>query len=77
MEALIRFRDLSHANSKSSATDPNPSVQPTPWIPEEIEKLRHRLISGEFRDPVEVTNMIVGELVYLTYKDLLTTKRTL
>ena len=73
MEPLVRFSELSGSqNAAATRADTAP-----PPIPADIELLRRRLVSGEFRDPVEVTVAIVGELVYLTYKDLITRKRLL
>jgi len=73
MDPLVRFSELSGSpNAATTRIDAAP-----PPIPADIEMLRRRLVSGEFRDPVEVTVAIVGELVYLTYKDLVTRRRRL
>lgn len=72
-ESLVRFVELA-----ATANGPAAVAQTTVGAaPAQIEQLRHRLVSGEFRDPVEVQTAIVGELVYLTYKDLMTRKRYL
>ena len=72
-DSLIRFAELtSTANSVPVKAEVSVGA-----IPHQIEQLRHRLVSGDFRDPVEVQTAIVGELVYLTYKDLITRKRFL
>jgi hypothetical protein len=72
-ETLVRFTEL------KAAADSIPAKTETTVgaIPPQIEQLRHRLVSGEFRDPIEMQTAIVGELVYLTYKDLITRKRFL
>ncbi len=72
-DSLVRFTELT-ATTNSVAVKAETTVGA---IPQEIEQLRHRLVSGNFRDPVEVQTAIVGELVYLTYKDLITRKRFL
>jgi hypothetical protein len=68
MSRLIRFNEL-----KSESAPEGAPVGPTDdaTIPTLIERLRHRLISGDCFDSVEVKTAIVGELVYHCYKDLM------
>ena len=70
---LIQFNEL-QATANVSAANAESTVGA---IPDEIEKLRHRLVGSDFRDSVDLKVMIVGELVYLAYKDLITRKRFL
>lgn len=72
-ETLVRFTEL----KVSPNTAPVKVEATIGAIPQEIERLRYRLISGDFHDSVDVKAMIVGELVYLTYKELITRKRLL
>ena len=73
MEPLVRFSEL----TPPANGDPAKPEVTTGAVPDQIERLHHRLASGEFRDSVEVTIAIVGELVYQTYKDLITRRRYL
>lgn len=73
MEGLVRFDELrDHANSgqpDALASESFPSEQV-------IHQLRQRLISPDFRDPVEVKVAILGEIVCACYYQLMR-RRTL
>ncbi|MDE2450668.1 MAG: hypothetical protein KGO22_16960 [Gammaproteobacteria bacterium] len=64
MDSLIRFDDLKvSANRDTSQEDTFPSAQV-------IEQLRHRLISPDYHDPVEIKIAVLGEMVYFCYREL-------
>jgi hypothetical protein len=67
MSSLIQFDDLrAQANTKpTSSTPPDVGLSPL------IEQLRHRLVSGNCADSVDVRIAIVGELVYSCYMELM------
>jgi hypothetical protein len=68
MSSLIQFDDLrAQAN-----TQPAPSTTPDAGFQPLIERLRHRLVSGNCADSVDVRVAIVGELVYCCYRELMT-----
>lgn len=72
MDSLIRFDHLKGGANKQ------PETAPTETFPsaEVIEQLRHRLISPDYHDPVEIKVAILGEIVYFTYRELML-RRTL
>jgi hypothetical protein len=67
MSSLVRFSDFKAQGN----TTPKPSQSPDVGLPPVIEQLRHRLVSGNCADSVDVRIAIVGELVYCCYLELL------
>jgi hypothetical protein len=68
MEGLIRFDEL-----KLDGNGTRPSTAQTENFPsaQVIEQLRHRLISADFRDPVEIKVAVLAEMVYFCYRELI------
>lgn len=73
MDSLIRFDDPKVDSNTARSDTPQPETFPSAQV---IEQLRHRLISPDFHDPVEIKIAILGEIVYFTYRELLK-RRTL
>jgi hypothetical protein len=67
MDGLIRFDGL-----KASANADRPDTANTETFPSEqvISQLRHRLISPDFRDSVEIKIAILAEIVLACYQQL-------
>jgi hypothetical protein len=68
MSRLIRFNELKSENPLVSAPVDRSEDATTPTL---IDRLRHRLVSRDYCDSIDVKTAIVGELVYHCYKELM------
>jgi hypothetical protein len=68
MESLIRFDalrvDANQAPAPAAQTETFPSAQV-------IDQLRHRLISPDYRDPVEVKIAVLSDLICACHHQLM------